>query len=144
MVRFRAQRVGLAAEFLREHFDSHVAMLTGRLKQKLDRLVEAIDREFGTTASLEVPPGGLYAWVRFPESVDAPALAAAAGKAGVAINAGTEWAVVADEGRHAIRLCFGIVTEREIDEGIAELARVCHEAFGVPARSANRPNAVTA
>ena len=134
----------VAAEFLREQFDSHVAMLTKRLKHKLDRLVEAIDREFGTTASLEVPPGGLYAWVRFPESVDAPTLAAAAGKAGVAINTGTDWAVVPEEGRHAIRLCFGIVTEREIDEGIAELARVCHEEFGVPARSANRPNVATA
>lgn len=130
----------VAAEYFRDHFDSHVATLTRMLKRKLDVLVEAIDREFGTVANVQVPLGGLYAWVRFPKSVDARKLSEQAAKADIAINAGPDWAVEPEDGAHSIRLCFGLVTESEINEGIAELARVCHENFGVPEHSANRPN----
>ena len=77
----------VAAEYFRDHFDSHVARLTRMLKRKLDVLVEAIDREFGTVANVQVPLGGLYAWVRFPKSVDARKLSEQAAKAGIAVNA---------------------------------------------------------
>lgn len=130
----------LAAEFLREHFDSHVEKLTKLLKGKLDFLVEAIDREFGTVANVQVPLGGLYAWVRFPDSIDARRLAQEAAKVGVAINPGPDWATVPEEGTHSIRLCFGLVTEQQINEGIALLAQVSHDTFGVPVRSGNRAN----
>lgn len=133
----------LAGEYFRAHFDEHVARLTGLLKAKLDLLVEAIDREFGTLATVQVPLGGLYAWVRFPPSIDARRLAQEAGKAGIAINAGPDWAAVPEEGAHSIRLCFGLVSASDIKEGIAELARVCHETFGLPERSGNRANAGT-
>jgi 2-aminoadipate transaminase len=133
----------LAAEFFRDHFDSHVGNLTRRLKRKLDVLLEAIDREFGTSAHVEAPLGGLYAWVRFPPGVDARRLAQEAGAADVAVNAGPDWAVVPEEGAHSIRLCFGLVTETDINEGIAILARVCHDTFGVPVRSGNRANEST-
>jgi 2-aminoadipate transaminase len=128
----------VAAEFLREHFDSHVESLSARLKRKLDVLMEALDREFGTSVSVNAPAGGLFAWVRFPDHVDVRELSAPASAAGVAFNAGTAWAVHPEDGKHNIRLCFGLVSEAEINEGIAELARVSFETLGLPERGANR------
>lgn len=128
----------VAAEFLSEHFDSHVAKLTVMLKRKLNVLLEAIEREFGTAVHVDAPEGGLFAWVRFPDHVDVRQLSAPATAVGVAFNPGTGWAVRPEDGVNNIRLCFGLVNEAEINEGIAELARVSFETLGLPERSANR------
>lgn len=128
----------VTAEFFSDNFESHVGKLTTLLKRKLDVLVDAINREFGTTAEVQVPQGGLYAWLRFPSEVDARLLAHRAAEAGVSINAGPDWAVRPEDGTHHIRLCFGLVNETEITEGITVLAQVCHDTFGIPQRGANR------
>ena len=39
----------VVAEYFSQNFDKHVGALTGVLKDKLDTMVEAVEREFGTT-----------------------------------------------------------------------------------------------
>jgi len=126
------------ARFLEQHFDAHVDdELLPLLKAKCEAMMEAVEREFGTSAEFPVPKGGLFLWVTLPDNVDTTALAAAALKEGVAINPGVEWAADPASGRPRMRLCFGHPSIQDIREGVAKLAEVCHREFGVPLRGGN-------
>ena len=126
------------ARFLAHDFDRHVdEELLPLLKAKCDAMMEAVEREFGTSAEFPVPKGGIFLWVTLPEEVDTSALAAAALKEGVAINPGAEWAADPVSGRPRMRLCFGHPPVEDIRDGVAKLAEVCHREFGVPVRGGN-------
>src|SRR5262249_37045804 len=124
-------------EYCPAHFAAHMPALNRGLRAKLETLMEALAEQFGTAAEFSEPPGGMYLWVKLPDTVDTAKLAQAALAEGVAINAGAEWSVNKAHGRTRTRLCFANPTHAEIREGIAVLARVCHREFGVPTRIAN-------
>ncbi len=107
------------------------------LKAKLDTLTEALNEQFGTAAEFAYPPGGIFLWVKLPDTVDTPRLYQAALKEGVAINPGPEWSTDAAHSKSRMRLCFASPSHDDIREGIARLAEVCRREFGVPARSGN-------
>ena len=125
------------AEYCNAHFDGHVKTLRRALKRKLDVLIEAVQAEFGTSAEFERPDGGIFLWIKLPDNVDTMKLFQAAGKEGIAINPGVEWASNKELGRTRLRLCFANPSETQIREGVAKLADVCHREFGVPLRSRN-------
>jgi 2-aminoadipate transaminase len=125
------------AEYCAPHFASHVTALTRGLRVKLDTLMEALNEQFGTVAEFSEPKGGIFLWVKLPDNVDTMKLYQSALKAGVAINPGPEWSVDKYGSRSWMRLCFASPTIEEIREGVAALAEVCREEFGVPTRSAN-------
>lgn len=125
------------AEFCKLHFQTHVPKLRTALRAKLERLMESLNEQFGTSAEFEEPPGGIFLWVKLPDQVDAIRLYQKALAAGVAINPGPEWSVNAAHSKSRIRICFASPSHEQIREGIAILADVCRSEFGVPARSAN-------
>jgi 2-aminoadipate transaminase len=125
------------AEYCAPHFHQHVPELTRGLRRKLDTLMEALGEQFGTAAEFEEPRGGIFLWVKLPDSVDTLKLYQPALKAGVAINPGPEWSVDKAHSRSRMRLCFASPSHDEIRKGIAVLAEVCHREFGVPARISN-------
>ncbi|MFZ8488538.1 aminotransferase class I/II-fold pyridoxal phosphate-dependent enzyme, partial [Staphylococcus aureus] len=83
------------------------------------------------------PPGGIYLWVKLPDSVDAQRLFQVAAAAGIAINPGPEWSTDKAHARSRLRLCFANPTHETIRAGVAALAEVCAKEFGVPTRIAN-------
>jgi 2-aminoadipate transaminase len=125
------------AEFCPKHFDAHVPKLRAGLRAKLVTLMEALAEQFGTAAEFEEPPGGIYLWVKLPDSVDTLELAQAALVEGIAINPGPEWATDRAYAKSRLRLCFANPSHDTIREGVAALAGVCHRKFGVPVRTAN-------
>ena len=125
------------AEYCAPHFAKHVTDLTRVLRVKLDTLMEALNEQFGTAAEFEAPKGGIFLWVKLPDNVDTMKLYQSALKAGVAINPGPEWSVDKAYSRSRLRICFASPALDEIREGIAILAEVCRNEFGVPTRSAN-------
>jgi 2-aminoadipate transaminase len=125
------------AEYCAPHFTSHVPKLTRGLRAKLDTLMEALDEQFGTAAEFRDPKGGIFLWVKLPDSVDTLKLYQAALAAGVAINPGPEWSTDKAYAGSRLRLCFASPTREQIREGVAVLAEVCRREFGVPARIAN-------
>lgn len=127
----------VVAEYFTHHFDDHVKRLTHGLRAKLDTLVEALAREFGTAVEFQRPDGGIYLWVRLPEGVDVRHLIKPAAEAGIAFNPGPEWAVDPESAASSLRLCFALPSHETIREGIAAFARVSAEQTGVPARSGN-------
>jgi 2-aminoadipate transaminase len=131
----------IVAEYFSKHFDDHVGRLTAQLKDKLDTMVEAVGREFGTAAEPWVPKGGIFLWLKFPDEIDVRRLVQPALKAGIAFNPGPEWAVNGEASKSRLRLCFALPTKEEIREGVSALARVFHEETGIPERSGNVVNA---
>ncbi|MGE0752435.1 MAG: PLP-dependent aminotransferase family protein [Variibacter sp.] len=125
------------AEYCAKHFTTHVPALTRGLRAKLDTLMEALAENFGTTAEFEEPKGGIFLWVRLPDTVDTQKLYQAALAAGVAINPGPEWSTNKSHGQSRLRICFASPSQQELREGVALLAEVCRKEFGVPTHIAN-------
>ena len=126
------------AEYFSRHFDAHIASLAKVLREKLDVMVEAVEREFGAAITMMKPAGGIFLWCRLPEAVDVRALVAPAAAAGLVFNAGPDWACNGEEARNWFRLCFALPSKETIREGVGVLARVCHEQTGIPAFGDNR------
>ncbi len=124
-------------EFCPRHFEEHVPQLTRGLRRKLDTLMAALDEHFGTAAEFEEPKGGIFLWVKLPDTVDTLKLSVSALAAGVAINPGPEWSADREYGRSRMRLCFANPSHEAIREGVSVLAEVCRREFGVPTRIAN-------
>ena len=127
----------VVAEYFSTHFEEHVAELSATLKEKLDTMVEAVEREFGTAVEPWVPKGGIFLWMKLPDEVDVRKLVQPALDAGIAFNPGPEWAVDGEAAKSRLRLCFGLTTKAEIREGVAGFARVCYEETGIPEQSGN-------
>jgi 2-aminoadipate transaminase len=125
------------AEYCEAHFDDHVVKLRKTLKRKLDVMVEAVGANFGTAAEFDYPDGGIFLWMKLPDSVDTAKLFQAASKEGVSLNPGAEWSVDPAHGKSRLRLCFANPSEQTIREGVAKLAEICNREFGVPTRIAN-------
>ena len=125
------------AEYCSPHFAAHVPELRRGLRAKLETLMEALNEQFGTAAEFDVPKGGIFLWVKLPDQVDTLKLYQPALAAGVAINPGPEWSTDAAHGKSRLRLCFASPSHEEIRQGVALLAEICRQEFGVPARIAN-------
>ncbi len=125
------------AEFLPGHYDDHVAGLLPMLHEKADTLCASLDENFGAILEYERPIGGIYLWVTLPKTIDTDRLFQVALAQGVEINPGSQWAVDAAANKHRMRLCFGHPTVGNIREGIAKLAQICFQEFGLPIRSGN-------
>ena len=125
-------------EYCTANFSKHVLALRRGLRAKLETLMEALNEHFGTAAVFDDPKGGIFLWVKLPDSVDALKLYQAALKAGVAINPGPEWSVNKQQARSRMRLCFASPSHEEIHEGIGMLADVCRKEFGIDTAGASR------
>ena len=127
----------VVAEYFSKNYDRHMGHLNGVLRGKLDAMTEAVAREFGSTAECWAPKGGIFLWIKLPDSVDVRKLVKPAAEAGIVFNPGPEWAVSADNSSNCLRLCFAMPSKETIKSGVAELARVCYEQTGIPPRSGN-------
>ena len=102
------------------------------LKAKRDAMLSALESELGNTCSWSHPPGGLFIWVRLPDSSDVERIEAAAARREVSFSSGTLFHVRGEGGPY-IRLAFGFARVPDIHEGIARLARSIEEAGREPA-----------
>jgi 2-aminoadipate transaminase len=127
----------IIAEYFSKSFDKHIDALSGVLKEKLDTMVEAVEREFGTTAEMWKPKGGIFLWFKLPDTVDVRKLVKPAADAGINFNPGPEWVCNPEPAKSYMRLCFALPSKQQIREGVAALAQVCYEQTGIPVRSAN-------
>ena len=127
----------VVAEYFSKAFDTHLDHLNGVLHEKLRVMSDAVEREFGAAAECWTPKGGIFLWIKLPDSVDVRKLIKPAAEAGLVFNAGPDWAVSADNSFNSLRLCFAMPDHQTIRDGVAELARICYEQTGIPVRSGN-------
>jgi 2-aminoadipate transaminase len=114
----------VVAEYFSKHFADHVGKLSRTLEEKLDTMVEALER-------------GIFLWMKLPDQVDVRKLVQPALDAGIAFNPGPEWACDGEASKSRLRLCFGLTSKEVIREGVAAFARVCYEQTGIPEMSGN-------
>ena len=126
----------MLAEYCPKHFQAHISHVIPILKDKLEALTSALEEHFGTAAEFSAPRGGIFLWVKLPAEVDTTRLFQVASQSGVVINPGREWSIADDAGR-SMRICFASPSKEQLREGIAKLARICFEEFGVPERGGN-------
>ncbi len=128
----------VVAEYFSRNFTEHVGELSGVLQEKLDTMVDALEREFGTTVEkMWRPKGGIFLWIKLPDRVDVTKLVAPAAAKGLVFNPGPEWSCNPATSKSHMRLCFALPSKENIREGVATLARVCYEVTGIPEQSAN-------
>ncbi|MBN8902464.1 MAG: PLP-dependent aminotransferase family protein [Rhodospirillales bacterium] len=127
----------VVAEYFSKHFDDHLPHLNTVLHDKLQTMIEAVEREFGSAAECWVPKGGIFLWIKLPQNVDVRTLIKPAADAGIVFNAGPDWAVSADNSSSHLRLCFAMPSKDVIRKGVAALAKVCYEQTGIPEQSGN-------
>jgi 2-aminoadipate transaminase len=130
----------IVAEYFSKFFDQHVERLSKVLREKLDTMVEAVEREFGAAVEMWKPEGGIFLWLKLPDQVDVTKLIKPAADAGIVFNPGPEWVVDGPAAKSSMRLCFALPSKQQIKDGVAALARVCFEQTGTPVRSANVTN----
>jgi 2-aminoadipate transaminase len=127
----------MVAEYFAPNFARHVGELTNVLREKLDTMVDALAKEFGTAVEPWRPDGGIFLWIKLPDAVDVRKLVQPAADAGIVFNPGPEWSCRPEAATSYMRLCFALPSKQEIRDGVAALARVCFEQTGIPAQSAN-------
>ena len=120
------------AEYCSGNFSKHVPALRGGLRAKLETLMESLRQSFGDAVEFDDPKGGIFLWIKLPDSVDTAKLYQSALAAGVAINPGPEWSVNKARAKSRMRLCFASPSHEEISQGVATLAEVCRREFGIP------------
>src|SRR6266568_794344 len=127
----------MVAEYFAPNFTRHVNELSGVLREKLDTMVEALEKEFGTAVEPWRPEGGIFLWIKLPDAVDVRKLIEPAAAAGIVFNPGPEWACRPEAATSHMRLCFALPSKNDIRSGVTALARVCFEETGIPEQSAN-------
>ena len=60
----------IVGDFFTNHYDEHIHDLRGALERKRDALSSALLESFGPNVEFEIPRGGMYLWLKFPEGVD--------------------------------------------------------------------------
>ena len=112
------------AEYAGAHFDAHVDQLRAVLRAKCEVMAEAVQQQFGEAVTFEMPRGGIFLWLTFPEGVNTSALVGPAAAEGIEFNPGAGWSADPEWGSRRLRLCFGHPSHETIREGVAALAAV--------------------
>ncbi|MBM3213346.1 PLP-dependent aminotransferase family protein [Candidatus Poribacteria bacterium] len=105
------------AEYLRDHLWGHIATTNSAVRAKRDALVAGIRRYVPDLASCIPPFGGLFAWVRVPDSTDMDRLMAELARLRVLCTRGRTFHVQEQDIPY-VRFSFGYPTLDEIDEGM--------------------------
>ncbi|MEU7136482.1 PLP-dependent aminotransferase family protein [Streptomyces sp. NPDC046261] len=104
----------------------HRRAVAAELRTRRETLLAELARELPALTPDFVPPGGFHLWARLPDGTDEGALAAAALRAGVAVNAGRPFYCAEPPAPH-LRLCFAAAAgTAELAEGVRRL-RVAYE-----------------
>jgi 2-aminoadipate transaminase len=115
------------------HFATHLPVVRDAYRLRRDTMLRALEQNFGGTGARWVTPtNGALIWLELPPHVDTTALLkVSVEEEGVAYVPGNAFAVDGSEaGRSGMRLNFSHPSPREIEEGIARMARAVRRTFG--------------
>ncbi|HYI74296.1 MAG TPA: PLP-dependent aminotransferase family protein [Gaiellaceae bacterium] len=106
----------------RGRFEPNLEHVRGELRARRDAMLAALAEGFSEAATWSNPEGGYFLWLDLAE-VDAPALAARAEQAGVAIIPGPAFFPRGSGlGASSVRLAYSYETPERIAEGVGLLA----------------------
>lgn len=107
----------VAARWLPEHLEHHVAQLRGIYHRRRDIMLDALRAHMPEGTTWSVPDGGFFIWVTLPEGVDTTRMHDQVQELGVEYLPGP--ASYADgSGSNQMRLSFSFVEDDRIETGI--------------------------
>ncbi len=107
-------------------FDAHIDSIKVVYKKRRDLMIETILREFPASAEVEVPNGGLFAWVKLPSHADTRAILVKAVENKVAFVPGGSFFPNGGQ-ENFMRLNFSNMNEEKIVEGLTRLGKILKE-----------------
>jgi len=111
----------LAYEFVsRGWLDEYVAVVRREYLKKKNAMISALEQYFPAGTSWTNPQGGLFVWVKVPESIDTAVMLREAISAKVAYVTGIAFYPLRDDNCH-MRLNFSAVDPEHITEGVHRL-----------------------
>ncbi|HSJ55804.1 MAG TPA: PLP-dependent aminotransferase family protein [Anaerolineae bacterium] len=110
-------------------YQAHLRRSCQLYRRRRDAICRAIEGWLPGDLEFGVPAGGLFAWVRLPDGIDAAALLPAAQAEGVAFAPGRDFFVDARDGARTMRLNFAACTVEEIDQGVRRLGRIVTQRY---------------
>jgi GntR family transcriptional regulator / MocR family aminotransferase len=99
-------------------------------RKRRDAMLDAINRHLPPGISFDAPKGGLFIWLRLPESISADELLPTACKEGVSFAPGNFFFTDGISGREWIRLNFASQPVEEIEEGVKRLGTAIRKMGG--------------
>lgn len=115
-----------ASELLRKgEVEKQIPLITVVYRRKRDLMLEAMAVGFPEEAEWNDPKGGLFLWVKMPESVDTTGMLMEAVNSGVAYIPGSNF--FADPVHNYMRLNYSFPSEDDIVEGINVLGGLLKE-----------------
>jgi 2-aminoadipate transaminase len=116
------------AEFLeRPAYADHLAALRQFYRTKRDAMAASLERHFTGIADWELPPGGLFFWLRLKSPCDTRMLLVKALDRNVAFMPGEPFFAGSVEGSGMMRLNFSHASAERIDQGLATLAELIRD-----------------
>jgi 2-aminoadipate transaminase len=112
----------LAAARYLDVLDAHVARVRAVYGERRDAMLAGLAEALPEGASWTRPEGGMFLWVRLPETYDTTALLPRVVEQDVAYVPGAPF-YAAHPDRSTLRLCFVTQTPQEIAEGLRRLGR---------------------
>lgn len=103
---------------------ARMSALAAGYGRKRDAFQSEMQRHFGNLATWEVPPGGLFFWLRLAGDIDTSALLQKAIGENVAFMPGEPFFVNKAERYPALRLNFSHAPQADMQRGLATLARL--------------------
>ena len=120
----------IVAEYLKDNLQSHIAEINAIVKRKRDTMLRALEENLGDSASWTHPPGGLFIWLKLPQSTDTEKLHKLLKEKGVVCGAGRSFHYNNEDVKY-LRFAFGHPTLDEIEGGISVTAQAIRESGGV-------------
>jgi 2-aminoadipate transaminase len=116
-------------EVIRGNFlEQHVPTIRALYKAQRDAMSQSLERHLPEGCHWTVPSGGMFFWVRLPESLDAMALLPKAIEQGIAFVPGEPFFAGAAQ-KNTLRLSFVTVDPARIEQGLEVLGRCVKEAM---------------
>ena len=106
--------------------DAHIQWITGLYKDRRDRMMQVIDREFPKEARYVVPKGGLFIWLELPENRDSRELLRRAMAEKVAFIPGGSF-YPSGVKNNELRLNFSNMSHEDIEKGMSILGHLTRE-----------------
>jgi len=107
----------------------HVPTIRERYRRHRDAMQAALQRHMPAGCRWQLPAGGMFFWIELPAGLDAMALLPKAVERGVAYVPGAAFYAEAPH-TDTLRLSFVTAPPSQIEEGVAVLGRLLHEAVG--------------
>jgi 2-aminoadipate transaminase len=110
----------LAAARYLTGLDAHVARVRDVYRERRDAMLAGLPAALPQGSTWNRPEGGMFLWVRLPQSYDTTALLPKVVRQDVAYVPGAPF-YAGEPDRSTLRLCFVTQTPREIEEGLRRL-----------------------